>query len=123
MRLDKHIYQYNTSKEIFQIDIIHENLFYYRTLQEIILFQLNLHTLLFSVIKTKVRTLKLFNDTQEIARILALLDDYSCVLISPITGCCLTHVPNVAKKPIMLAKPHISSSKLQSKSIHRLNKG
>ncbi|UJR27655.1 hypothetical protein I4U23_008936 [Adineta vaga] len=109
----QHIYQYNTSKEIFQIDIIHENLFYYRTLQEIILFQLNLHTVLFSVIKTKVRTLKLFNDTQKIARILALLDDYSCVLI-PITGCCLTHVPNVAKKPIKQVLHDISRSSIYS---------
>ncbi|CAF4440675.1 unnamed protein product, partial [Adineta steineri] len=80
----QHIYQYNTNEEIFQLDIIHENLFYYRTLQNIVIFKLNLHTLLFSITKSKVLALKLFTDIQKIARVTVILEDYSCILISPV---------------------------------------
>ncbi len=96
----QHIYQYNTNEEIFQIDIIQDNLFYYRTAKNLILFQLNLHTLLFSITNTKVTSLKLFTNTQRIARLCALLEDYSGILISPVSGSCLTYVPNLAKNPI-----------------------
>jgi hypothetical protein len=96
----QHLYQYDASEEILQLDIVHEDLFYYRTSRKIVLFKLNLYTLLFSVLKTRVRALKLFIDTQRLARIAAVLEDDSCVLISPVSGCCLTYVPNVAKKPI-----------------------
>jgi hypothetical protein len=96
----QHLYQYNTHEEIFQIDIIHENLFYYRTLNNLILFKLNLHTLVFSITKTKVKSMKLFTNTQKLARITAILDDYSSILLSPVSGCCLTYIPNIAKKAI-----------------------
>ncbi|CAF0891715.1 unnamed protein product [Rotaria sordida] len=107
----QHIYQYNTNEEIFQIDIIHENLFYYRTLKHIILFKLNLHTILFSITKTKVKSLKLFTDMQRIARIIALAEDNSSILISPVSGCCLTYVSNIAKKPIKQILHDISRKK------------
>lgn len=96
----QHLYQYDAYEEVYQIDILHENLFYYRTSQKLVLFQLNLHTLLFSILKMNVRTLKVFKDTQQTSRLLAMLDDYSSVLISPVSGCCLTRMPNVASKPI-----------------------
>jgi hypothetical protein len=96
----QHLYQYNTHDEIFQIDIIEENLFYYRTTKNFVLFQLNLHTLLFSITNTKVISLKLFTNTQRITRLCALLEDYSGILISPVSGCCLTYIPNLGKKPI-----------------------
>ncbi|CAF3769661.1 unnamed protein product [Adineta steineri] len=110
----QHIYQYNTNEEIFQIDIIHENLFYYRTLQNIVIFKLNLHTLLFSMTKSKVLALKLFTDIQKIARVTVILEDYSCILISPVSGCCLTYVPNTAKKPIKQILHDISRSSIYS---------
>ncbi|CAF4438789.1 unnamed protein product, partial [Adineta steineri] len=50
--------------------------------------------------KSKVLALKLFTDIQKIARVTVILEDYSCILISPVSGCCLTYVPNTAKKPI-----------------------
>jgi hypothetical protein len=96
----QHLYQYNTHEEIFQIDIIQENFFYYRTLKNLIFFKLNLHTLLFSIIKTKILSLKLFTNIQHTARIIALLEDYSSLIISPASGCCLTRIPNIGKKPI-----------------------
>ena len=37
----QHVYQYDTQMEVFQIDIIHENLFYYRTLKHLVLFLLS----------------------------------------------------------------------------------
>lgn len=96
----QHVYQYDVKEEIFQIDIIEEKLFYYRTLKSLVLFKLNLRTLLFAMTNIKVTTLKLFTDTQRTARLLALLEDYSSILISPVTGCCLTYLPNLSKKPI-----------------------
>ena len=96
----QHIYQYNTNEEIFQINVIHDNLLYYRSLKQIVLFQLNLPTLLFSITKTKVKSLKLLTNAQRIARITALSEDYSIILISPVSGCCLTYVSNISKKPV-----------------------
>jgi hypothetical protein len=61
---------------------------------------LNLQTILFALTKAKVKSLKLMAETQRIARITALFDDSSSVLISPVSGCCLAQVPNVAKKPV-----------------------
>jgi hypothetical protein len=37
---------------------------------------------------------------QRIARMIAILEDYSSILISPVSGCCLTYMQNIAKKPI-----------------------
>ncbi|CAF0801787.1 unnamed protein product [Adineta ricciae] len=108
----QHIYQYDAYEEVYQIDILHENLFYYRTSQQLVLFQLKLHTLVFSILKTNVRTLKVFKDTQRTSRLLAMLDDYSCVLISPVSGCCLTRMPNVAKKDIKQVLHDISRSSI-----------
>jgi hypothetical protein len=96
----QHLYQYNTHEEIFQINIIQENLFSYRTLKNLIIFKLNLPNLLFSIIKNKILSLKLFTDTQQTSRIIALLEDYSGILISPVSGACLTYIPNIGKKPI-----------------------
>ena len=80
--------------------MIEENLYYYRTLQNLVLFQLNLCTLLFAITHSKVTSLKLFIDTKRTARLIALLEDFSSILISPVSGCCLTYIPNIAKKPI-----------------------
>ncbi|CAF2606103.1 unnamed protein product [Rotaria sp. Silwood2] len=110
----QHLYQYNTNEEIFQIDVIHENLFYYRTLKHIILFKLNLDTILFSITKVKVKSLKLFTDMQRIARITALAEDNSSILISPVSGCCLNYVSNIAKKPIKQILHDISRSNIYS---------
>jgi hypothetical protein len=96
----QHLYQYNTHEEIFQINIIQENLFSYRTLKNLIIFKLNLPNLLFSIIKNKILSLKLFTDIQQTSRIIALLEDYSGILISPVSGACLTYIPNIGKKPI-----------------------
>ncbi|CAF3364498.1 unnamed protein product [Rotaria sp. Silwood1] len=108
----QHLYQYNANEEIFQIDVIHENLFYYRTLKHIILFKLNLNTILFSTTKTKIKSLKLFTDMHRTARVTALSEDNSCILISPVSGCCLTYVSNIAKKPIKQILHDISRSSI-----------
>ncbi|CAF0766338.1 unnamed protein product [Adineta ricciae] len=108
----QHLYQYDAYEEVYQIDILHENLFYYRTSRHLVLFQLNLRTLVFSILKTNVRTLKVFKDTQRTSRLLAMLDDYSCVLISPVSGCCLTRMPNVAKKIIKQVLHDVSRSSI-----------
>lgn len=96
----QHVYQYKTTEDIYQIDILEENLFFYRTSTSLHLFQLNLPNRLFSLTKSKVIALKLFTNTHQTSRLLALLEDYSSLLISPISGCCLTVIPNLSKKSI-----------------------
>ncbi|CAM4769649.1 unnamed protein product [Rotaria magnacalcarata] len=110
----QHLYQYKADEEIFRIDVIHESLFYYRTLKHIILFKLHLHTILFSIINTKVKSLKLFTDMQHIARIIVLVEDNSSILISPVSGCCLNYVSNIAKKPIKQILHDVSRSSIYS---------
>ena len=96
----QHLYQYDTNEPVLQLDIIEENVFFYRTAHTLVLFQLNLRTLLFAITNSKVISLKLFTDSSRTARLLALLEDYSSILISPISGCCLTSIPNLSKKSI-----------------------
>lgn len=75
-------------------------MFYYRSLKHIILFELYLKTILFSITKSKVKSLKLFTDMQRIARVIAISENDSAILISPVSGCCLTYMSNIAEKPI-----------------------
>lgn len=96
----QHLYQYDTKEEVFQLDTIEENLYFYRTSKSLVLFQLNLRTILFAITNNKVTSLKLFTDTSRTARLIALLEDYSSILISPVSGSCLTSIPNLSKNPI-----------------------
>jgi hypothetical protein len=79
------------------------------------LFKLNLHTILFAITKTKVNSLKLITDTQRITRITTLLEDYSGIIMSPVSGCCLAYVPNITKKPIKQILHDISRYKIRIK--------
>ncbi|CAF2848054.1 unnamed protein product [Rotaria sp. Silwood2] len=72
------------------------------------------NTILFSITKVKVKSLKLFTDMPRIARITALAEDNSSILISPVSGCCLNYVSNIAKKPIKQILHDISRSNIYS---------
>jgi hypothetical protein len=79
---------------------MHENLFYYRTLNKLILFELNLSTMLLSMIQQQVKSLKLTTDGQQTTRIVVLMSNDCSTFLSPVSGACLAHVPNMAQKPI-----------------------
>jgi hypothetical protein len=109
----QHLYQYRSESEIHQLDVIDANLFFYRTLNEIILFKLNLPTMLFSIVKGQVRSLRLVTDTQRTTRMVALLKDDSSVLLSPVSGSSLTSAPNISQKPIKQILHDISRHDLE----------
>ncbi|CAF5204597.1 unnamed protein product, partial [Rotaria magnacalcarata] len=51
---------------------------------------------------------------QHIARIIVLVEDNSSILISPVSGCCLNYVSNIAKKPIKQILHDVSRSSIYS---------
>lgn len=96
----QHLYRYEISNPIDQMDLIDEHLFYYRTKNQLVFFRFDLPTMLFSLIPQPVKSMQLITDGQKLARLIVLLDNSSSLLLSPVSGSILTSIPHIGAQPV-----------------------
>lgn len=111
----EHVYQFEDDAEIVQMKSIDERFFFYRTSTKIRLFEINFPTKIFQSTESVVRSLKIFSDGKENSRLVALFDDGSASIVSPVTAALLTSHENSSKKSIRTIFHDVEKLKIFSK--------